>query len=102
MSPSGRWTLRLSVETTSSTSRHDVGGLHDQGDRVARKDGTEERPHPVPAVRSGRVSQAEKILRRLRVRTHEETSGLLLGEEALTMAGDQATSERSDHRPRAK
>src|SRR5206468_1130820 len=78
------------------------GGLHDQGDRVARQDGTEERPHPVPPVRSAGVSQAEKILRRLRLRTHEETSGLLLGEEALTMVADQATSERSDHRPREK
>src|SRR5207245_8234285 len=65
-------------------------------------DGTEERPHPVPAVRSARVSQTEEVLRRLRLRTLEETSELLLGEEALTMAVDQATTDRSDHRPREK
>src|SRR5437867_9607096 len=46
--------LAIVRETTSSTSPHDVGGLHDQGDGVARQDGTEERPHPVPAVRSAR------------------------------------------------
>src|SRR5437870_5545681 len=102
ISPSGRWTLRLSAEITSSTFLHDVGGLDDEGDRVAREDGTEERPHPMPAVRSARISQTEEILRRLRLRTLEETSELLLGEEALTMVADQATSERSDHRPREK
>src|SRR5438093_1059296 len=102
ISPSGRWTLRLSAEITSSTFLHDVGGLDDEGDRVAREDGTEERPHPMPAVRSARISQTEEVLRRLRLRTDEETAELLLGEEALTMAADQATSERSDHRPREK
>ena len=56
----------------------------------------------MPALRSARVSQTEEILRRLRLRTDEETAELLLGEEALTMAADQATSERSDHRPREK
>src|SRR2546426_12543660 len=81
---------------------HDVGGLHDQGDRVAWQDGTEERPHPVPALRSACVSQAEEVLRRLRLRTDEETSKLLLGEEALTMSVDQAVSEVSDLRPREK
>src|SRR6266571_704966 len=100
--PSGRWTSQLSEETTSSTSPHDVGGLHDEGDRVAWQDGTEERPHPVPALRSACVSQTEEVLRRVRLRTDEETSELLLGEEALTMSVDQATSERSDHRPREK
>src|SRR5437667_12454152 len=102
ISPSGRWTLRLSAEITSSTFLHDVGGLDDEGDRVAREDGTEERPHPMPAVRSARISQTEEVLRRLRLRTDEETAELLLGEEALTMAAHQATSERSDHRPRKK
>src|SRR2546428_3540020 len=100
--PSGRWTSRLSEGTTSSTSPHDVRCVHDQGDRVARQDGTAERPHPVPAVRAAGVPQTEKVLRLLRLRTPEEDSELLLGEEALTMPVPEGASESSDHRPREK
>src|SRR6059058_322867 len=88
--------------TTSFTSPHDVGGRRDQGDRVARQNGKEKRPHPVPTLWPASVQQTESVLRLLRIREDQEASKFLLGEEALTMARDQGTSEFSDLRPKEK
>ena len=86
----------------SFTSPHDVGGRRDQGDRIARQDGTEERPHPMPALWSSGLPQTEEVLRLLRLWKDEATSEFHLGEEALTMARDQKMSEYSDLRPKEK
>src|SRR5947199_7675800 len=97
-----RWYMGSYEGTTSFTSPHDVGGRRDQGDRVARQNGKEKRPHPVPTLWPAGVQQTESVLRLLRIRTDQTASEFLLGEEALAMARDQGTSEFSDLRPKEK